>query len=324
MYNAGNMKRREFITGVASAAVGMAGVWMARRVYGAECAAKLARVRLGFLSDSHYANVDYAWDGDDRFFFASLAKMRAAVAKFNELKLDMAVEGGDMTDWSRVGASAKGEKDEALTNAAFDEFEAEFLKFNGPCYHVPGNHDFCSFTPEEFYARVKNAGAPMTEGYYAFTKNGIRLIVLDANYGTGDRHYSKDWPWSWTDSNVSSAQLKWLDGELAAAKGPCVVFCHEILHPNGAKGHVVKNAAAVRTILETSGKVKTVLMGHQHSGLCEELNGILYYAIPAQVTKSRNTNSFAEVDILGDGSASITGYFLAQNRKKQGLCGASN
>lgn len=58
-------------------------------------------------------------------------------------------------------------------------------------------------------------------------------------------------------------------------------------------------------------------MGHQHSGLCEELNGILYYAIPAQVTKSRNTNSFAEVDILDDGSASITGYFLAQSWKKQ-------
>ncbi|MBQ3747559.1 MAG: hypothetical protein II863_09150 [Kiritimatiellae bacterium] len=35
------MNRREFITGVASAAVGMAGVWMARRVYGAECAAHL-------------------------------------------------------------------------------------------------------------------------------------------------------------------------------------------------------------------------------------------------------------------------------------------
>ena len=55
-----NMNRREFITSSASAAVGMAGVWMARRVYGAEGAAKQVRVRLGFLSDSHYANVDYA------------------------------------------------------------------------------------------------------------------------------------------------------------------------------------------------------------------------------------------------------------------------
>ena len=96
------MNRREFITGAASAVVGMACMWTARRVYGAEDAAKPARVRIGFLSDSHYANVDYAWAGDNRFFFASLAKMRAAVAKFNELKLDMAVEGGDMTDWSRA------------------------------------------------------------------------------------------------------------------------------------------------------------------------------------------------------------------------------
>ena len=109
--------------------------------------------------------------------------------------------------------------------------------------------------------------------------------MLDANYGTGDRHYSKDWPWSWTDSNVSSAQLKWLEGELAAAKGPCVVFCHEILHPDGAKGHVVTNAAAVRAILEMSGKVKTVLMGHQHSGLCEELNGTDYQVIPLRSDK---------------------------------------
>lgn len=69
----------------------------------------------------------------------------------------------------------------------------------------------------------------------------------------------------------------------------------------------------MRRVIEASGKVKTVLMGHQHSGLCETLNGILYYAIAAQVTKSATENSFAEVDVLEDGSSVVTGYFLARS-----------
>lgn len=302
------MNRREFV-----AALGASGAWTAMRAWGADDPARPVLVKVGFLSDPHYANVPYNWAGDNRFFSASLPKLNAAVAKFNELKLDLAIEGGDLADWSRTGGDAKGEKDVALSIAKFDEYEAEFLKFKGPCYHVAGNHDFCYFTPEEYCARVKNAGVTMKRTHYAFTQKGVKFIVLDANYGTGDRHYSKDWSWNWTDSNVSAEQLRFLADELEAAKGPCVVVCHEILHPNGAGGHVVRNAADVRAILEKSGKVKTVLMGHQHSGMCQTLNGILYYAIPAQVTESPKTNSFAEVDIRSDGSAVITGYFLAKS-----------
>jgi len=302
------MTRREF-----AAALGLTGAWTAMRVWGADDPSKSVLVKVGFVSDPHYSNVPYNWAGDDRYFSASLDKLKATVAKFNALGLDLAIEGGDLADWSRVGGSEKGEKDTALSIEKFDEYETEFLKFNGPCYHVAGNHDFCFFSPEEFYARVKNDGVTMTEGYYAFTKNGVKFLILDANYGTGDHHYSKDWSWNWTDANVSAAQLTWLQAELASASGPCVVVCHEILHPNGAGGHVVKNAAAVRAILESSGKVKTVLMGHQHSGMCQSLNGILYYAIPAQVTRSTTTNSFAEVDVRNDGSAVITGYHLAKS-----------
>ena len=58
------MNRRKFIIGSASAVAGLACVWTAQRVYGAEDATKPARVRLGYLSDSHYANVDYDWAGD--------------------------------------------------------------------------------------------------------------------------------------------------------------------------------------------------------------------------------------------------------------------
>lgn len=308
------LTRGAFVKGLSSAvAAAAADGWGAVVAHAPDAPKRRVLVRVGFLSDSHYANVALAWAGDNRYYSASLGKMRAAVAKFDSLGLDIAIEGGDLADWSRVGAQPGGGKDMGLSVGKFDEIEAEFVRFGGPAYHVPGNHDFSCFTPEEFYARVKNAGAPMTSGHYSFARNGVTFVVLDANYGAGDRHYSRDWAWNWADSNVPAAQLAWLEGELGKAPGPCVVVCHEILHPGGAGGHVVKNAAEVRKVIEASGKVKTVLMGHQHSGLCETLNGILYYAIAAQVTKSATENSFAEVDVLEDGSSVVTGYFLARS-----------
>ncbi len=77
--------------------------------------------------------------------------------------------------------------------------------------------------------------------------------------------------------------------------------CFGILY--GAAGRLVREGGA-----DHSG----------YAGLCEELNGILYYAIPAQVAKRRNANNFAEVDILDDGSAVITGYSLARSRDMKG------
>ena len=57
-----NMKRREFITGAASAAVGMAGVWMARRVYGAEHCRPTGELQAADISVDGCADVRVSQD----------------------------------------------------------------------------------------------------------------------------------------------------------------------------------------------------------------------------------------------------------------------
>lgn len=299
------MSRREFAT-----ALGLTGLWSATRLYGIAPSGLKTLVRVGFVSDSHYANFTNDWC--DRFNSGSCGLMKLAAAKFNELKLDMAFEGGDLIDPSTENGQAGGKKDMAKTVAALDEIEAAFTGFKGPCYHIIGNHD-CTFRMPEFFEHVKNDGKKMTSSFYAFEQKGVKFIVLDANVMKNGVHYSPDVRWGWMDSVVPPEQLDFLKRELDAAKVPCVVCCHELLHPKSDWGHIVKNAAEVREIIEKSGKVKTVLMGHYHEGSCMTHNGILYYAIAAQCRESVTTNSFAEIDILEDGSAVITGYELARS-----------
>ena len=91
-------------------------------------------------------------------------------------------------------------------------------------------------------------------------------VPLYGCYTSGMKHYSRDTKWTWTDANIPPEQLAWLGRELAAAKDHAVVFCHQRLDPSAERHHLMKNAAAVRAVLEKSGKVRAVLTGHEHTG----------------------------------------------------------
>ena len=73
--------------------------------------------------------------------------------------------------------------------------------------------------------------------------------------------------------------------------------------------HIVKNAAAVRDVLETSGKVKAVFTGHQHSGLIDIVKGITYYSLRGLVLNAgAEENSYALAEVFPSGTIAVTGY----------------
>ena len=302
------ISRRSFIFAAAS------GMFVGRRLFGSPDASSAPLVRFGMVTDLHYADIDPdpAPCGvvGRRFYRESLRKLDEAVAMFNSRGLDFAIELGDFKD------NTNGREG---TLAHLDAIEASFARFNGPRYHVAGNHDFDCLSPEELFARTPNDGKVSSTGYYSFVKNGVTFIVLNACFDSSLKPYSENNPWN--DANVPPQEMEWFEAQLAAATAPVVVFCHQRLDDAAEPNHIVKNAAAVRALIEKSGKVCAVITGHQHCGGYHLLNGIPYYSLRALVIEEgEGENSFAEVAVYPSGEFTVTGYFNASSvvRSKSG------
>jgi len=78
--------------------------------------------------------------------------------------------------------------------------------------------------------------------------------------------------------------------------------------------HGVKNAGAVRALLETSGKVIAVFQGHSHKNDHHEINGIHYCTLVAMVEGSGEANNgFSLMQIASDGTIRIEGFVKQQS-----------
>ena len=108
-------------------------------------------IRLGLLTDLHYADLDPA---GDRHYRESLTKIREAITRFRELKIDRAIELGDFID---AAPTVEGE----IEN--LKKIEREFSQLACPRHYVLGNHCVYTLTKEEFLA---NSGAE--KSFYSF------------------------------------------------------------------------------------------------------------------------------------------------------------
>ena len=300
------MTRREFVF------AGAAGFFAGCRLAGTAAKGASPVVRFGMVTDIHYADIapDAAPVGvtGRRFYRESRRKLREAVDVFNARGVDFAIELGDFKDDTR---GREG------TLRHLEAIETEFARFSGPRYHVAGNHDFDCLTPDEFFSRVPNDGKINPTGYYSFVRGGITFIVLNACYDSSLKPYCRANPWD--DANVPPEELAWFARELAAAEGPVIVFCHQKLDDLSEPRHLIKNAASVRALMERSGKVKGVFVGHQHKGGWRVMNGIPYYTLRALVCDSgEGANSFAEVAVSADGTFTVTGWRAAESLGAEG------
>ena len=304
---AARIGRREFLW------IGGAGLFVGcTSRFGVVDAAETPVVRFGMVTDIHYADhdPDKAPCGvvGRRYYRESLRKLDEAVSVFNTRGLDFAIELGDFKDDS-------GGREPTLAHLV--RIEESFARFNGPRYHLAGNHDFDCITADEFFSRIPNDGVVSKTGYYSFERGKVKFIVLNACFDSQMRPYSCNNPWN--DANVPPEELVWFERELESAKGNVIVFCHQRLENTAETNHIVKNAAAVRALMEKSGKVRGVITGHQHRGGMCMLNGIPYYSLRALVCDSgEGANSFAEVAVYPSGAVTVTGWRSAVSRGAKG------
>jgi predicted phosphodiesterase len=260
-------------------------------------------VRFGIVTDSHYADADTV---GSRYYRHSLDKLTECVELMNTQKVDFLIELGDFKDQNNPPVEQK-------TITYLRAIEEVFQRFNGPTYHVLGNHDMDSISKDQFLTNVENTNIDRAKSYYSFDFNGVHFVILDANYksdGTDYNHGNFDW----TDANIAPAEINWLKQDLATAHEPVIVFTHQLLDGTGSV--YVNNATDTRQILEQSGKVTSVFQGHHHEGSYSYIEGIHYYTLKAMVEgPGEKNNSYAIVEILPDRSITITGYRKAVSKQ---------
>jgi hypothetical protein len=289
--------RRDFLKSSVVAGVSAAVLGIDRKTAFSETG-----LRFGIVTDAHYAEADPQFN---RYYRESVEKMTECVEFMNEQKVEFLIELGDFKDQNTPPVEEK-------TMSYLQSIERSFRKFNGPTYHVLGNHDMDSLSKEQFLQNVTNTDIPAGSTYYGFDRKGVHFIVLDANFladGTAYDHGN----YKWNETYVSEAELAWLRKDLADTKLPSIVFCHQQL--GGLEMTDVQNADKVRTILQESGKVLAGFDGHNHAGGYKVIEGIHHYTLKAMVEESgRDNSSYAIVEIKPDKNVIVTGYRKAVSR----------
>jgi 3',5'-cyclic AMP phosphodiesterase CpdA len=259
-------------------------------------------LRFGVVTDLHYAEIDAA---GTRSYRESDDKLAECVQVLNAKGAAFLVELGDFKDQDRA-------PDEARTLKYLERIESVFAGFNGPRYHVLGNHDTDRLSKAQFLAAAPNTGIVPNAAHYTFVSGGVRFVVLDANHRSDGSDYDHG-NFNWTDSNINAPQVAWLARTLGASAEPVIVLVHQQL--DGTGDYYLKNAAEVRAVLETSGKVIAVLQGHRHKGAFSAINGIPYFTFRGLVEGAGVWSSaYAIVDVMPDLEVRVWGYRRAETR----------
>ncbi|MDR0392451.1 MAG: metallophosphoesterase, partial [Planctomycetaceae bacterium] len=261
--------------------------------------AKEPVLRIALLTDVHYADKKSV---GSRFYRESLDKMDAAVIEFKKHQLNFSVELGDLID---------SVKDPDKDKKHLKFICSKFQKISDKQYYVLGNHCVETLTKDEFLGEVGQE-----KSYFSFDCNGYHFIVLDGcfrcdgvSYGRNNAH--------WTDTKLPEVELDWLQADLEATKLPSIVFLHQRIDVDNSKAIAVKNADRVRRLLESSGKVRLVLQGHEHSGDYKEIANIPYCTLSAIIEGTGLTNnSFSILEIFENNNWQIKGFIKQKNRSK--------
>ena len=246
-------------------------------------------VSVGMLTDLHYADKS---PRGSRHYRESLAKIDEASIEFKKNQIQMAVELGDLIDAADSVPTELGYL--KTINRKFEAIAPER-------HYVLGNHCVDTLTKEEFLGEVGQK-----ESYYSFDKNGFHFVILDSCFTSEGVAYRRK-NFQWTDANLPEHEMDWLASDLIATKLPTIVFAHQRL--DVTTSHGVRNASAIRDILERTDRVKAVFQGHSHQNDLKWINGIPYCTCVAMVEGSGPAQSgYSILDLYPDESIRVRGF----------------
>ena len=256
-------------------------------------------VRFGLVADPHVADLD---DAMGRRYRLAAGRLEEAARALRAEGAEMLFEMGDLKDAG---------PDKAATLANLARAAAALRAFGGPVEPVLGNHDVDRIAKAEFlrgFAEGLGLAEPPAP-FGARDVRGVRFVRLDGDFfpdgrelDAGDRNHRV--------CTIPQDQLAWLCATLAAAPGPCVVFCHSPL--TGDWDSVVTNGAEVRAALEESGRVVAVFQAHTHADAFKRIGGVPYCTVPS-IAHDDGPYELAEVSL--DGRVRVRGFRGAPSRE---------
>lgn len=288
----------------------------------------------GVISDVQYADIPdgRSFIGVPRFYRHSLLILQSAVQSWNNhQKLKFVMNFGDIVD----GFCPKDESLEAVKKVV-----NEFEKFNGPAYHMIGNHCLYNLPRHKLLPLLQ---IPSVDGraYYDFSPTPeYRFVVLDGydisaigwpqNHpntlealkflGEKNPNTEKNSPaglvglerrFLMFNGAVGKEQMEWLDAVLQDAtklNQKVVVCCHVPLDPGSASQEALLwNHDEVMDVIHHYNCVKVCLAGHDHQGGHSiDTHGIHHRVLEAALECPPGTDAFGYIDVY-DNRLSLVG-----------------
>ncbi len=144
--------------------------------------------------------------------------------------------------------------------------------FQGPGYHVLGNHDMDNDMGERFSIDHAVDYFGMPGNYYSYIQSGVHFIVLDDNETENDSGYG-------TPQYIGNKQLIWLENELWANNLPAVIFSHKSILRSIKNGNLIRDIIEKRNMSSTQKKVIACFNGHHHIDDAIAINDVYYVDI---------------------------------------------
>ncbi|GMH31429.1 hypothetical protein Nepgr_033272 [Nepenthes gracilis] len=283
---------------------------------------------VGVIADVQYADIPdgRSFLGVPRYYRHSILVLQRAVQNWKSIqKVSFAINFGDIVD----GFCPKDQSLHAVKKVA-----AEFEKFNGPVYHMIGNHCLYNLPRKELLPLLK---IPNRNGlaYYDFSPApSYRFIVLDAfdvsAIGWPEDHPNtlkalnflneknpnadKNSPAGLTgterrflkfNGSVGQEQMEWLNfvlREATDAKQSVVICSHLPLHPGASTtAALLWNYDEVLDLIHRYECVKVCLAGHDHKGgYAVDSHGIHHRVLEAALECPPGSDAFGYLDVYND------------------------
>ncbi|KAF7806021.1 manganese-dependent ADP-ribose/CDP-alcohol diphosphatase-like [Senna tora] len=282
----------------------------------------------GLISDVQYADIPdgRSFLGVPRYYRHSILVLQRAVKEWNaHQKHKFVINFGDIVD----GYCPKDQSFDTVKKLA-DEFEI----FEGPVYHIIGNHCLYNLPRSKLLPLLK-IQSPECHAYYDFSPvPGYRFVVLDG-YDISAIGWPQGHPKTLealkflqdknpnVDKNsptglvglerrflmfngaVGKEQMEWLDGVLQEAtelKQKVVICCHLPLDPGASsKEALLWNYDEVMNLIHRYKCVKVCLAGHDHrGGYSVDSYGVHHRVLEAALECPPGTDAFGYVDVYDD------------------------
>ena len=231
-------------------------------------------LQIGIVTDVHAHDLDSPLEG--KMMASYPERLGAFINAMNAWPADLVIELGDFVNgWVVLGIEPGNPY---RIPQILEEAEAIYSRFDGPRYHVIGNHDVYNLSKEEYLERVN-----ITSTYYSFDAGAYHVVILDVQYDEG----GNDLAYTYTGVRgfVPKTEMEWLQEDLAGTDRPTIVCVHQMLdtEPTEAGWTLIGNAVEVRALLAESGVVIAVFQGHDHANRYSLIDGIHYITFKALV-----------------------------------------